>query len=60
MAVSMMPKKTKRLYDRMQFGIQQKSDATKRLEAKRKALENNEESQPANNKGKQNKKARSK
>ncbi|EQC37840.1 hypothetical protein SDRG_04863 [Saprolegnia diclina VS20] len=39
MAVSMMNKKAKRLYSRMQHGIGKKSDAVKALEDKKKALD---------------------
>lgn len=39
LSIQMMTKKTKRLYDRMQHGIQEKSQATEKLESKRKALE---------------------
>lgn len=35
----MMSKKTKRLYGRMQHGIEQKQDSVRRLEEKRKAIE---------------------
>ena len=35
----MMGKKTKRLYDRMQHGIQQKKDSVQRLESKREEAE---------------------
>jgi pescadillo protein len=36
----MMSKKSKRLYGRMQHGIQKKQDAIEQLEAKRKIFEN--------------------
>eukprot|EP01033_Poteriospumella_lacustris_P000702 gene702-497_t len=39
LSVSMMSKKTKKLYDKMQYGIQQKQEGVKRLEDKRRAVE---------------------
>lgn len=48
-----MPKKAKRLYDRMQHGINEKKQAIEALEAKRKAHE--EESAPTNKKAKKTK-----
>ena len=39
LAQLMMSKKTKRLYGRMQHGIEQKKEAVGRLETKRKAIE---------------------
>lgn len=40
----MMGKKSKRLYDRMQHGIQQKQDSVDRLVSKREEAENKEKS----------------
>ena len=37
---SMMGKKTKRLYDRMQHGIQKKQDAVEKLKNKREEVDN--------------------
>jgi hypothetical protein len=39
LTTSMMKKKSKRLYDRMQYGIGKKQDQITSLEEKRKALE---------------------
>eukprot|EP00981_Chlorochromonas_danica_P001182 scaffold262_cov164-Ochromonas_danica.AAC.6 len=47
LSVTMMSKKTKRLYDRMQYGIAEKNEASKRLESKRKSLESQLEEAPA-------------
>lgn len=39
----MMSKKTKRLYEKMQYGINQKTEAVELLEKKRKAIEEKDE-----------------
>ena len=54
LAKIMMSKKTKRLYGRMQHGIQKKKDAVDRLEEKRKEIETTASSsaEPANKKQK--------
>lgn len=51
LAVSMMSKKTKRLYDKMQYGINEKQESVKKLEAKRRLAE--EDTAPASSKKQQ-------
>jgi hypothetical protein len=43
LAVSMMSKKTKKLYDKMQYGINQKNENVKKLEGKRRVAEREED-----------------
>lgn len=41
--MSMMSKKTKKLYDKMQYGINQKNENVKKLEDKRRVAERKED-----------------
>jgi hypothetical protein len=50
LAVSMMSKKTKKLYDKMQYGIHQKNESVKKLEDKRRAVEREDVSQKSSSK----------
>lgn len=48
LAVSMMSKKTKKLYDKMQYGINQKNENVKRLEEKRRVAEKQQQPSSSN------------